>query len=210
LFDVHQKSDRMNMRDVALVAYRLLGLWLGVSGLQALAETLLNWKSLWAQSQPMFAGTANPPTEAGFLLMTTSALAARALFGLLLWWAAPAMARHTPVGQPHSEGRYASRADLFSAGAFLVGVWLLSGALPGLAYSAFAATRPGTSPYDDGLGGARIAQLLAQGLLGIAFVRGGWLVDLALSSGGRSQTIENEETKLGVEHGDGANERRPG
>jgi hypothetical protein len=36
----------MNMGDVALVAYRLLGLWLAVSGLQALAETLLNWRSL--------------------------------------------------------------------------------------------------------------------------------------------------------------------
>jgi hypothetical protein len=210
VFAAHQESDPMNMRDVALVAYRLLGLWLGVSGLQALAETLLSWKSLWAQSQPMFPGTTNPPTEIGFLLMTTSALAARALFGLLLWWAAPAMARHTPVGQPRSEGRYASRADLFSAGAFLVGVWLLSGALPGLAYSAFAAMRPGTSPYDDGLGAPRIAQLLAQGLLGIAFVRGGWLVDLAMSGGGRSQTIENEEPKLGVEQGDGADKRRPG
>ena len=184
VLDAQQESDEMNLRDVALIAYRLLALWFGVSGMMALAETLLTWKSVWAQSQAVMAGTSNPTTETGFLLMTTSALAARALLGALLWWAAPALARHTPVGQPSPESQEPSRAVLFSAAAFLVGVWLLSVSLPGLAYVGFSATRPGVPAYDDGLGGARVAQLLAQLLLGVAFVRGGWLVDLAVWSRG--------------------------
>lgn|SRR5262245_9251093 len=200
----------MGLRGVALVAYRLLGLWLGLSGLQALAETPITWKFLWAQNQPLFAGTTNPPTEAAFFLMTTSAVSARAIWGLLPWWAAPALARHTPIDQTRSDSRYPSRADLFSTAAFLVGVWLLSGAIPGLAYAAFAATRPGISPSDDGLGGARIAQLLAQTFLGIALVRGGWLVDLGMSGGAGLESVECNERERGVEHGDGADEQRQG
>lgn len=206
-FDAHHEDDEVNMKDIALVAYRLLALWLALSGLQALAETLLTWKSIWIQMQPQFAGVSNSPTQTGFFVMTTSALAVRALFGLLLWWLAPALARCTPVGQMGLEGRLASRADLFSAAAFLVGVWLLAGALPGLAYSAYVATRPGTPAYDDGLGGARIAQLVAQVLIGVAFVKGRWLVELAISEGGGSRPTEDEEP--GVEQ-DGADERRPG
>ncbi len=197
----------MNMKDIALVAYRLLALWLGLSGLQVLAETLLTWKSTWIQIQPQFADVANAPTQAAFFLMTTSALAARSLLGVVLWWLAPVLARHTPVGHVAVDGRLVSRADLFSAAAFLMGVWLLSGALPGLAYSIHAATRPGVPAYDAGPGGARVAQLLAQCLLGVAFVRGGWLVDLAIWGRGGSRPIDDENR--GVEQGDGADERRP-
>jgi hypothetical protein len=181
----------VNTRDVALVAYRALALWLGASGLMALGETLLTWQAVWAQSQAAMAGVTNPLTERGFLWMTASALLFRALLGGLLWWAAPSLARRTPVSEPRLASREPSRAVLYSAAAFLVGVWLLSSSLPGLAFAAYAATRPGVPAYDDGLGGARIAESLAQLLLGVAFVRGGWLVDLAIWSRGSSGSVED-------------------
>jgi hypothetical protein len=182
----------MRIRDVALVAYRLFALWLIVSGLMAISETLLTWRSLWAQSQAAMSGVANPVTESSFFWMTMSALASRALLGVLLWWATPKLARYTPVSEPTVTSQDPSRVALFSAAAFLVGVWLLSGSVPGLAFAAYVATRHGVPAYDDGLGGARLAQLLAQLFLGIAFVRGGWLVDLAIWSRDDSSGGEDE------------------
>ena len=173
----------MTARDIALIAYRVLALWIGVSGLMALIETLLSWESIVAQTMATMAAVSNAPTERAFFWMTTSALGARALFGFLLWWAAPALARRTPVSESHGAAE-SSRHALYSAAAFLVGVWLVSESLPGLAFTFHAATRPGVPAYDDGLGGARLAQLLAQFLLGVAFIRGGWLVDLAIWSRG--------------------------
>jgi hypothetical protein len=181
----------MGIRDIALVAYRTLALWVTVSGLMALIETLFTWRSVWAQSQAAMVGVSNPATETDFFWMTTSALASRLLLGVLLWCAAPTLARYTPFSKLPLASEQSSRATLFSAAAFLVGVWLLSSSIPGLAFAALAATRPGVPAYDDGVGGARVAQLLAQLFLGVAFVRGGWLVDLAISS--RAHSADTEE-----------------
>jgi hypothetical protein len=158
----------------------------------ALGETLLTWRSVWAQSQGAMADASNPPTEAVFFWMTASALLFRALLGALLWWAAPTLARHTPVSQPQLAAQKPMRAALYSGAAFLVGAWLLSTSIPGLAFTAYVAAQPGVPAYDDGLGGARVAQLLAQLLLGLAFLRGGWLVDLAIWSRGSSDGVEDE------------------
>lgn len=73
-----------------------------------------------------------------------------------------------------------SRADLFRAGTFFIGVWLLSIAVPGLAFLVFAATRSGIPAYDDGLGNSRLAELVVQLAMGIGLLRGEWLVRLAL------------------------------
>ena len=181
----------MSPQDIALLAYRLLALWIGVSGLMVLTDTLLTWESVVAQSQAAMAGVSNPPSRSALFWMTTSAMVARVLFGVLLWWVAPTLARYTPVGEPSVARHDPSRAALFSAATFLVGVWLLSGSLPGLAFALYAGTRSGVPAYDDGLGGARVAQLLAQLLLGVVFIRGGWLVDAALWSRGSSGAGEN-------------------
>lgn len=183
----------MNLRDVALVAYRLLGLWIGASGAMALGEALITWKSSWAQIETMMATTTNPMSETALFWMSMSALAFRGLFGGLLWWAAPLLARHTPVGERCLAGEEPARAALYSAAAFLVGVWLLSVSLPGLAFEVHAARRAGAHAHEDGLGGARIVELVAQLLLGAAFVRGGWLVDLAIGSRPRLDAVEDKE-----------------
>ena len=111
----------MTARDIALIAYRVLALWIGVSGLMALIETLLSWESIVAQTMATMAAVSNAPTERAFFWMTTSALGARALFGFLLWWAAPALARRTPVSESHGAAE-SSRHALYSAAAFLVGL----------------------------------------------------------------------------------------
>jgi hypothetical protein len=185
----------MTGRDIALVAYRLLALWIALSAVMALLETLVSWESIVAQTQGALANVSNPPTARALFWMTTSATVARGMVGVLLWWGAPALARRTPVSDsPRSDP---SRYNLYSAAAFLVGVWLLSECLPGLAFAFQMAIRPGVLAHDDGLGRARLAQMLAQLLLGIAFIRGGWLVDLAIWRRGDG-SAGAEESKPGV------------
>jgi hypothetical protein len=169
----------MRARDIALVAFRLLAIWAVLSGLDMVLQTLLGWKTIAAQSMPSMAGVVNAPTSSEFFWMTISGLSARVVLGLLLWWVAPFLARVTCPSEAQVAG-HSTREALYSAAAFLVGIWLVSDSLPGLAFVAFSATRPGTPAYDDGSMTAQVAQLAAKLVLGLAFLRARWLVRWAL------------------------------
>jgi hypothetical protein len=194
----------MRRKDVALIAFRLLAIWTVFSGADALVESLISWKAVAAQSMSVMAGVANAPTSSQLLWMTSSALLARVAIGLLLWWLSPLLARVTCPGDT-AIGVDVKREELFSAAAFLVGLWLVSDAIPGLAFAAFAATRPGTPAYDDGQGGARLAQLMARLAIGLAFLRSRWLVSWALA-GPMIPQQDGAEGHGGVEQGDEADE----
>jgi hypothetical protein len=197
----------MRPYDVALIAFRLLALWLVASALTALAETLASWKSIAAQALLTMADVSNAPTRRELFWLTTSALLARAAVGGLLWWAAPLLARHTSPAEATPQTGTISRTALFSGAAFLVGAWLLSDAIPGLAFAAYASTRPGVPAYDDGLGGARVAELVAKLVLGVAFVRGTWLARWALGGSGASADPSFEEAA--AQQGDAADKAQP-
>jgi len=168
--------------DVALIAFRLLALWLVASALGALAEMWASWESFATQALSAMSGTSNPITRSELFWLTSSAMLARGAVGGVLWWGAPLLAYHTSSREAGAPSNTPSRAALYSAAAFLVGVWLLSDALPGLAFIAFAATRPGTPAYDDGLSGARVAELVAKLVLGVAFLRSNWLTRWVLGA----------------------------
>jgi hypothetical protein len=70
------------------------------------------------------------------------------------------------------------RRTLYSAASFLVGLWLLSDAIPAGAYYVFWAVRTGWRPFGDATSGAQVTQLMVKGILGLALVRGTWLTRL--------------------------------
>jgi hypothetical protein len=191
----------MRPKDVALVAFRLLAIWTVVSGLDLLLQTLASWKVVFAQATATMANVPNAPTSSEFFWMTASALLARVFLGLVLWSMSPFLARVTCPGEAPLAG-VISREGLYSAAAFLVGIWLVSDSLPSLAYFGFAATRPGTPAYPDMNRPAQIVQLVARLLIGLAFLRGGWLVRWALE--GPITRGDGAGIDGGVEQGDEA------
>jgi hypothetical protein len=194
----------MRPKDVALVAFRLLAIWTVVSGLDLLLQTLASWRVVYAQAMAAMPNVPNVPTSSEFLWMTASALLARVLLGLVLWWTSPFLARVTCPGEAPLVG-VISREGLYSAATFLVGIWLVSDSLPGLAYFGFAATRPGTPAYPDVNRPAQIAQLVARFVIGLTFLRGGWLVRWALE--GPIVRAPGVRVDGGVEQEDEADER---
>jgi hypothetical protein len=177
-------------RDVSLVAFRLLALWVMVSGVQATVELALTWPLAAAPAMAGMDGVANAPTEGELRWMTFSALVARVGVGLVLWWVAPLLAGRLQPAAVEGVAQHADARSLYGAGAFLVGVWLLGEAIPGLGFLALAASRPGVPAYDDGGGAARVAEYLLKLICGVAFVRGGWLVSAVL--GGPTGTDDEQ------------------
>ena len=150
--------------------------------IQALVELLLSWKSFHAQVTSSMAGVSNPLTEGQLFLLTTSAMVGRSVIGIGLWWSAPHLAR---LSFPDSSGptvSQPSRSDLFHAASFLVGVWLLGASVPGLVFFAVDVFRNGLARWLEGTGLADVARFLTTAALGLAFVRGGWLVRWALET----------------------------
>jgi hypothetical protein len=185
----------MRMRDVATIAFRLLALWVVVSALTSLSELLVNWKTVAAQVMGTLSNMKEAPTRSQLFWMSTSAMLGRGLIGVIVWWLSPFLARVTCPGEdgvPLPD----RRRDLYAAAAFLVGLWLIAGSAPGLAFAAIAATRPGTPAYPETQ--PVVPFLLAQFGLGISFLRSQWLIRWAMGGPG---------TALGEESGSAAQQR---
>jgi len=169
----------MRTRDVATVAFRVLALWIVISAVTALIDLLFNWKTIAAQVMGSFSGIRNAPTEWELFWMSASAFVGRGLIGVLAWWLSPALARVTPFSEGTVSG--VGRRDLYAAGSFLIGLYLVAISAPGLAFEAYVAMKQGYPAYPEAH--PQVPLLLAQLALGIALIRGRWLVSWATSEG---------------------------
>ena len=169
----------MKTRDVATIAFRVLALWITISALTALVDLLFNWKTVAAQVMGSFSGVRNAPTETELFWTSASAFVGRAVIGVVAWRLSPRLARITPLSE--SIDMAVGRQDLYAAASFLVGLYLVAISAPGLAFEGYVATKPGFPAYPEAH--PQVPLLVAQLLLGIAFIRSGWLVRWATSEG---------------------------
>jgi len=192
----------MKTRDVATIAFRVLALWVVISAITGLMDLLLNWDAVAAQVMSGFKDVSNPPTRQGLLWLSASAFVGRGLVGLIAWWLSPLLARLTC---PREDGLVATERgrDLYAAASFLVGLWLIAGSGPGLAFAAYAATRPGFPAYPETQ--PQVPLLLPQFLLGLSLLRGQWLIGLVT---GGTEPRGKAEAEGAVQQGDAADERR--
>jgi hypothetical protein len=162
----------MKTRDVANIAFRFLAAWVMISALNGLVELLVNSKAVWAQAAT-WSGVSNAPTPAELLWMSAAAMLGNLIVGLIAWWLSPVLAR---LACPRDETFTVSmtRYDAYAASSFLVGLWLVATSAPPLAWAAYAATRPGVPLYPEAR--PQVPPLLAQCVLGIALLRGQWLI----------------------------------
>jgi hypothetical protein len=164
----------MKARDVATIAFRVLAVWITVSAVTSLIDLIFNWKTVWAQMAGAFSGVTNPPTQRELFLMSASAFVGRGLTGVAVWWLAPLFARASAPSQ--TVATKLTREDLYAAASFVVGLYLVALSAPWLAFEVYSATRPGFPAYPETH--QQIPFLLAQLLLGLAFIRNRWLVNL--------------------------------
>ena len=194
----------MNARDAATVVFRLLAVWITVSGVTSLIDLAFNWKTTWAQVGGSFSGVTNPPTERELFWMSASALVGRGLTGVAVWWLAPILARASAPSEPVVTKL--ERRDLYAAASFIVGLYLVALSAPWLAFEVYSATKPGFPAYPETH--QPIPFLLAQLLLGLAFIRSRWLVKL--SNGDSSRGSTDDATEGAVQQADAADEVRDG
>ena len=109
----------MTSRDVALLAFKLLGLWLFVSGLIGLANVPYFFEPQFETMRRMAVLFA--------LLPSVVSLAA----GIQAWFSADWLASHVFTGSAEPSGSNRLRADaLFSLAIAVVGVYLIVGSIP--------------------------------------------------------------------------------
>jgi hypothetical protein len=177
----------MKPRDVATIAFRLLALWLVLSALSGLVELLATWKLVAAQMMGMLSGMNNAPTRGELLWLSAGAMLSRGLVGLIAWWVAPWLARVTCPSEQDVSLTLRSR-ELFAAASFLVGLCLVAVSVPGLALVVFLASRPGVPMYPEAQ--PQTPVLLTQFALGIACLRGRWLIKWASSEPESNPRVE--------------------
>ena len=194
----------MKTRDVAIIAFRLLALWIVISALTALIDLLFNWKSVSAQVMGSFSGVANAPTETALFWMSATAFLARAVIGVVAWWLSPVLARATSPSD--SIVMALGREDLYAAATFLIGLYLVALSLPGLVFEGYVATKPGFPAYPEAH--PQVPLLLAQLVLGIALVRNRWLVKWAMATAGPGSSASTSDGA--VQQRDEADEARDG
>jgi hypothetical protein len=186
-------------RDVALIAFRTLALWVIVWGVTQSLELLLTWDQTTAQMRVQLR-EANAPPPHTLMLWGLAAFLGRAGVGVLLWagarplaWLAFPREAQIGVSQPLA---------LYRSVTFLVALWLLAQALPTTGYYVMWGVKTGWRPGDNPEGASQVAELLVKLLLGVALLRGDWFIRAVYP--GLSTTAEQR----GVEQMDAADERR--
>ena len=193
----------MTARAGATVAFRLLAVWIVVSAITALIDLAFNWNTVAAQVMPSFSGVANPPTERWLFWMSASAFVGRGLTGVAVWWLAPVLARASAPAEMVATAL--RRQDVYAAGSFVVGLYLVAISAPWLAFEVYAATKPGVPAYPETH--QPIPFLMAQLLLGLSLIRNRWLVNL-LNRESRSEP--NDAPEGAVQQGAEADKVRDG
>jgi hypothetical protein len=193
-------------RDVALIAFNLVALWIIASGLIQALELALNWHVLESKFAEMNLAEGSP-SPASLTWNALGALFARSGLGVVMWLLSGLMARSLfPADDPpySMEGTIV----LYRAAAFLVGLWLLADSLPKAAFALAWAARSGWRLQDpDGV--AQFASLWVKLGLGLALLRGGdWVRDLVLSKRAPANQHTTQGKSGGVEQGDEADEAR--
>jgi hypothetical protein len=162
----------LTSRDVALIAFRTLALWLIVSNVATAVELLAGWepfrKASEASSSPL------SPIERFFLLLV--AALARSTMGVLIWTLAGPLSRLAVPADPDRAPAPPAPIGLYRPASFLVALWLLASTVPNAAYYIAWAVRTGWRPAESDEGTAQMAEVVAKLLLGVALLRGDWLI----------------------------------
>ena len=118
----------MRNRDVALIAIKLLALWIIAGAAIQATELVLSWNTMRSQFASMNFGP-NPPSPTSMVWSTLGAFLARAFVGVAVWLMGARLTRALfPADDPHYST--AESLVLLRAASFLVGLWLLADALP--------------------------------------------------------------------------------
>ena len=160
----------MTNRDVALIAFRTLALWVVVSNFGQALGLLLSWKQLIA---PVEAG-GSPTWE--LLLWGVIGALARSAIGIVVWALARPLSWLLFPGEAETATTAPPALSLYRSASFLVGLWLLADAIPTAVYYTAWAVWTGWRPAHGEEGAAQTAELVAKLLLGVALLRGDWLI----------------------------------
>jgi hypothetical protein len=165
-------------RDLALIAFKVVALWIVVSGVIQASELVLNWLGFQGQ----FAGGnwgPSAPSPQGMMWYALTALLARSLVGVLIWVLSRRLACSLfPVDDPAytTEGALV----LYRGASFLVGLYLLADSIPAAFFMLTLAIRGGWRPQ-EAEGVAQLVSLWVKLGLGTALLRGGdWVRELIL------------------------------
>ena len=170
-------------RDIAVIAFKTLSLWVIVTGLFAAVEVFINWEQSLGHMKVAIGDHVSAPPET-LLGWSIVAFLVRSLLGVGLWAVSGPLARWVFPSDAVPSPPEVSRTDLFNVASFLVGLWLLADTVPALAYVVRAVQ---LSDMQDPAWFVEYGLKLA---LGVALLKAGWLARLIV--GGEPREEESE------------------